>query len=65
MKVLRGTLQETLFSWPEGSPEKDSLETMAPMTVKKAMTHNQDAVTYINGESMMQLIYLLGHDWIF
>ena len=46
MKVLRGTLQETLFAWPE---ETSGSERLAPMTVTKAMTHNQDAVTYING----------------
>ena len=46
MKVLRGTLQETLFAWPE---EASGSESLAPMTVTKAMTHNQDAVTYING----------------
>lgn len=47
MKVLRGTLQETLFAWPEEA--SSGSENLAPMTVTKAMTHNQDAVTYING----------------
>ena len=50
MKVLRGTLMETLFAWPE---EGEGEERLTPMTVTKAMTHNQDAVTYINGEAMM------------
>lgn len=50
MKVLRGTLQETLYAWPEEeSGEKE--EGICPMTVTKAMTHNKDAVTYINGAS--------------
>ena len=46
MKVLWGTLQETLFDWPKEASESEGL---TPMTVTKAMTHNQDAVTYING----------------
>ena len=50
MKVLRGTLQETLFAWPEEEKTGGGSENLAPMTVTKAMTHNQDAVTYINGE---------------
>jgi hypothetical protein len=49
MKVLRGTLQETLFAWPEEAKTASGSERLAPMTVTKAMTHNQDAVTYING----------------
>lgn len=50
MKVLRGTLQETLFAWPEEDKKTGSgSENLAPMTVTKAMTHSQDAVTYING----------------
>ena len=53
MKVLRGTLQETLYAWPEECSEADSEEGLTPMTVTKAMTHNQDAVTYISGESMV------------
>ena len=50
MKVLRGTLQETLFAWPEKKEvETSRSDQLVPMTVTKAMTHNQDAVTYING----------------
>ena len=49
MKVLRGTLQETLYEWPEESSKGAGAEGLAPMTVKQVMIHNQDAVTYING----------------
>lgn len=52
MKVLGGTLKETLFAWPEQSQEAASGAqpgVLSPMTVTKAMTHTQDAVTYING----------------
>ena len=49
MKVLRGTLKETLYEWPEESSKAADAEGLTPMTVKTAMTHNQDDVTYING----------------
>ena len=59
MKVLRGTLKETLFAWPEEG--EGETEKLTPMTVTKAMTHNQDAVTYINGKSTMQSHFCVIH----
>ena len=56
MKVLRGTLQETLYAWPEESSEAAGAEGLTPMSIKKAMTHNQDAVTYINGGWVLSLV---------
>lgn len=42
MKVLEGTLQETMFAWPEQGKKKESMTQLA------VNTYNRDQVAYIN-----------------
>lgn len=43
MKVLDGTLKESLFAWPENSKKKNAMTQLA------ANTYERDQVAYING----------------
>ena len=52
MKVLRGSLKETLYEWPPETPsegEASEAGEMRPMIVKEVMNYKTDEVTYING----------------
>ena len=46
MKVLDGSLKETLYNWPSRSEKKSEMQHGAEST------YNRDQVTYINGESV-------------
>lgn len=61
MKILSGSLEETLYDWPEGATpivpraateddlaRRQSPESEREMVVKRKMTLERDAVTYIN-----------------
>ena len=41
MKILKGSLKETLYSWPEQ-------DTAAPLTVKKETVYTENQVTYMS-----------------
>jgi cysteine dioxygenase len=50
MKMLKGTLQETLYDWPDQSLVAQG--ECAPPTVKKQTVYHKNEVTYISGKRL-------------
>lgn len=50
IQVLRGSLRETLFDWPEGTPDSSKNSDVAPMIKRETLVYGTDDVTYINSE---------------
>lgn len=48
MKVLKGTLKETLFSWPDPDLAKEGKP--APPQVKKETLYHENGVTYMSDQ---------------
>jgi cysteine dioxygenase len=49
MKMLKGSLRETLYNFPDQDLVQDGAS--APITVKKDTTYYENEVTYISGKS--------------
>lgn len=48
MKVLKGSLKETLYNWPDPSLVRDGVS--SPLVVQKEAVFQENEVTYISGE---------------
>ena len=57
VKVLDGTLRETLFAWPENSEEE------AEMTKLSVNDYQKDSVAYINGQYSIPTLILSILNW--
>jgi len=53
MKVLQGSLKETLYSWPDQTLVQHGES--SPPTVKKETMYHENEVTYISGELLVFL----------
>ncbi|MCJ1401179.1 Cysteine dioxygenase [Xylographa trunciseda] len=63
MKILQGSLKETLYDWPDESTKKDGLS--APLHAKKETIYKENEVTYMSDKvrattpSKAALVFLL------
>jgi len=48
MKVLRGTLKETLYAWPDQDQLADGLS--SPPEIKRETLYGEDEVTYMSDQ---------------
>jgi cysteine dioxygenase len=55
MKVLKGTLKESLYNWPDQCPTSN--DQAAVPVLKRETMFSQDEVTYISGSENSQTAF--------
>jgi cysteine dioxygenase len=56
MKMLKGSLKETLYDWPDDSLLQEGQS--APPAIIKETIYNENQVAYISGKALFFALYI-------